>query len=300
MAMNDVGASVLARLKNKARSTGKPFSLYLQLFCQEEFLRRVSMSKYASNLVLKGGMFIYTLTHFESRSTVDIDFLLRQLPNNVEEIQKIIDEIIAVDTGNDFIVLTSKGFETISPQRKYNGISFQLTGQIKNTRTPFNVDMGVGDIIIPSPQKRTIPTQLDDFAAPLVMTYSLESTVAEKFDALLQRLELTSRMKDFYDIYYLSSVFDFDGRKLQQAVYETLTNRGTPYEKDSLDKVIALSKDPDIQTRWRQYLKRTKLPELTLEQVLDGIDAFLRPVWNAIVESGELLKKWSAGKTIWS
>jgi predicted nucleotidyltransferase component of viral defense system len=294
------GASVLARLKNKARSTGKPFSLYLQLFCQEEFLRRVSMSKYASNLVLKGGMFIYTLTHFESRSTVDIDFLLRQLPNNVEEIQKIIDEIIAVDTGNDFIVLTSKGFETISPQRKYNGISFQLTGQIKNTRTPFNVDMGVGDIIIPSPQKRTIPTQLDDFAAPLVMTYSLESTVAEKFDALLQRLELTSRMKDFYDIYYLSSVFDFDGRKLQQAVYETLTNRGTPYEKDSLDKVIALSKDPDIQTRWRQYLKRTKLPELTLEQVLDGIDAFLRPVWNAIVESGELHEKWSAGKSIWS
>jgi len=298
--MNDVGASVLARLKNKARSTGKPFSLYLQLFCQEEFLRRVSMSKYASNLVLKGGMFIYTLTHFESRSTVDIDFLLRQLPNNVEEIQKIIDEIIAVDTGNDFIVLTSKGFETISPQRKYNGISFQLTGQIKNTRTPFNVDMGVGDIIIPSPQKRTIPTQLDDFAAPLVMTYSLESTVAEKFDALLQRLELTSRMKDFYDIYYLSSVFDFDGRKLQQAVYETLTNRGTPYEKDSLDKVIALSKDPDIQTRWRQYLKRTKLPELTLEQVLDGIDAFLRPVWNAIVESGELHEKWSAGKSIWN
>ena len=298
--MNDVGASVLARLKNKARSTGKPFSLYLQLFCQEEFLRRVSMSKYASNLVLKGGMFIYTLTHFESRSTVDIDFLLRQLPNNVEEIQKIIDEIITVDTGNDFIVLTSKGFETISPQRKYNGISFQLTGQIKNTRTPFNVDMGVGDIIIPSPQKRTIPTQLDDFSAPLVMTYSLESTVAEKFDALLQRLELTSRMKDFYDIYYLSSVFDFDGRKLQQAVYETLTNRGTPYEKDSLDKVIALSKDPDIQTRWRQYLKRTKLPELTLEQVLDGIDAFLRPVWNAIVESGELHEKWSAGKNIWS
>ena len=297
--MNDVGASVLARLKNKARSTGKPFSLYLQLFCQEEFLRRVSMSKYASNLVLKGGMFIYTLTHFESRSTVDIDFLLRQLPNNVEEIQKIIDEIITVDTGNDFIVLTSKGFETISPQRKYNGISFQLTGQIKNTRTPFNVDMGVGDIIIPSPQKRTIPTQLDDFAAPLVMTYSLESTVAEKFDALLQRLELTSRMKDFYDIYYLSSVFDFDGRKLQQAVYETLTNRGTPYEKDSLDKVIALSKDPDIQTRWRQYLKRTKLPELALEQVLDGIDAFLRPVWNAIVKEYEYLKTWNAADSVW-
>ena len=300
MAVNDVGASVLARLKNKARSTGKPFLLYLQLFCQEEFLRRMSMSKYANNLVLKGGMFIYTLTNFESRSTVDIDFLLRRIPNNVESIQKIINEIIAVETGNDFILLTSKGFEAISPQRKYNGISFQLTGQIKNTRTPFNVDMGVGDIIIPSPQKRTIPTQLDDFVAPQVMTYSLESTIAEKFDALLQRLELTSRMKDFYDIYYLSSVFDFDGYRLQQAIRETLVNRGTPYEKSSFNKVISLSKDPDIQTRWRQYLKRTRLPELTLEQVLGGIDAFLRPVWNAITESGELLKKWSAGERIWN
>jgi predicted nucleotidyltransferase component of viral defense system len=76
----DTGASVLARLKNKARAAGKPFSLYLQLFCQEEFLRRLSMSRYADNLVLKGGMFIYTLTNFESRSTVDIDFLLRQMP----------------------------------------------------------------------------------------------------------------------------------------------------------------------------------------------------------------------------
>ena len=76
----DTGASVLARLKNKARAAGKPFSLYLQLFCQEEFLRRLSMSRYADILVLKGGMFIYTLTNFESRSTVDIDFLLRQMP----------------------------------------------------------------------------------------------------------------------------------------------------------------------------------------------------------------------------
>ena len=291
---------MLARLRNKSRQTGKPLQLYLQLFCQEEFLRRLSLSKYADNLVLKGGMFIYMLTNFESRATVDIDFLLRQLPNNVEEIQKVVDEIIAIDTGNDFILLTSKGFEKISPQRKYNGISFQLTGQIKNTRTPFNVDMGVGDIIVPQPQKRTIPTQLEDFAAPSVMTYSLESTVAEKFDALLQRLELTSRMKDFFDIYYLASNFNFDGWKLQRAIYETLTNRGTTYERDSFDRVIALSQDTDMKTRWRQYLRRVKLPELSLEQVLTGINSFLRPVWDAIVNEDELLKTWDAIDGVWN
>ena len=251
----DMGASVIARLKNKAKETGKPFQLHLQLFCQEEFLRRLASSRYAENLVLKGGLFIYTLTNFESRATVDIDFLLRQFPGTIEDIKRMVDEIIAVDSGNDFITFSSRGFETISPQRKYTGVSFQLVGQIKNTRTPFDVDFGVGDVIVPSSQKRTIPVQLDGFDVPEILTYSLESTIAEKFDALLQRLELTSRMKDIYDIYYLSSMFDFDGRALQQAVFETLQNRGTSYEKDSFDRVIALSVNKEIQTRWRQYLR---------------------------------------------
>ena len=161
--MIDVGASVLARLKDKPKKTGKSYQLYLQLFCQEEFLRRVCMSRYADNLVLKGGMFIYTLTNYESRPTVDIDFLLRAQPNTTEEIRRVIDEIIAVDTGNNYIMLIPNDYEIISPQRKYKGVSFQLIGKIKNTKTPFNVDLGVGDVIIPNPQKRNIPIQLDKF-----------------------------------------------------------------------------------------------------------------------------------------
>ena len=161
--MIDVGASVLARLKDKSKKTGKSYQLYLQLFCQEEFLRRVCMSRYADNLVLKGGMFIYTLTNYESRPTVDIDFLLRAQPNTTEEIRRVIDEIIAVDTGNNYIMLIPNDYEIISPQRKYKGVSFQLIGKIKNTKTPFNVDLGVGDVIIPNPQKRNIPIQLDKF-----------------------------------------------------------------------------------------------------------------------------------------
>ena len=83
----DMGASVIARLKNKAKETGKPFQLHLQLFCQEEFLRRLAASCYAENLVLKGGLFIYTLTNFESRATVDIDFLLQQFPGRIEDMK---------------------------------------------------------------------------------------------------------------------------------------------------------------------------------------------------------------------
>ena len=290
----DMGTSVLARLKNKAKETGRPFQLHLQLFCQEEFLRRLAASKYAQNLVLKGGLFIYTLTNFESRATVDVDFLLRQLPGTVEDVKKIVDEIIAVDCGNDFITFTSRGFEMISPQRKYKGVSFQLVGHIKNTRTPFDVDFGIGDVIVPTSQSRIIPVQLDGFDSPEVMTYSVESTIAEKFDALLQRMELTSRMKDIYDIYYLATMFDFDGRALQQAIFETLQNRGTDYDKNSFDRVIALAEDSNIQVRWRQYLRRMKMPELDLKEVMPVIDRFLRPVWEAIVTEQEILARWNS------
>ena len=82
--MSDIGASILAKLKNKAKSTGMPYQQCLQLFFQEEFLRRLSKSKYSENLILKGGIFIYTLTNFESRATVDIDFLLRHMSNKTD------------------------------------------------------------------------------------------------------------------------------------------------------------------------------------------------------------------------
>ncbi len=114
--MADIGASVLTKLKNKAKESGKPLQVILQLFCQEEFLRRLALSKYTDNFVLKGGLFIYTLTNFESRATIDIDFLLRSIPNSIEDIKTIIDEIIKTETGNDFIELEARGFEIITPQ----------------------------------------------------------------------------------------------------------------------------------------------------------------------------------------
>ena len=93
--MADIAASVLTRLKNKAQASGRSYQLCLQLFCQEEFLRRLEKSKYAENFVLKGGLFIYSLTEFDSRVTVDVDFLLRQMPNTPEQLRVVLEEIIA-------------------------------------------------------------------------------------------------------------------------------------------------------------------------------------------------------------
>ena len=108
--MADIAASVLAQLKNKAAESDGSY----QLFCQGEFLRRLEKSKYAENLVLKGGLFLHSLTDFDSRVTVDVDFLLRQIPNTPEQLKSILEDIIVA--------------------------------HIKNTRIPFRIDFGVGDV----------------------------------------------------------------------------------------------------------------------------------------------------------
>lgn len=212
--MADIAASVLARLKNKAAESGRTYQLCLQLFCQEEFLRRLEKSKYADNLILKGGLFLYSVTNFDSRVTVDVDFLLRNVPNTPEQLKSVLEEIIGTSTGNDFIGFEIKEIAPIAVAKKYTGIGGSIVARIKNTRTPFSIDFGVGDVIVPKQEKRKIPTQLDDFPAPTVNTYSLETTIAEKIDAILSLMEFSSRMKDYYDIYYLANRFDFDGATL--------------------------------------------------------------------------------------
>jgi predicted nucleotidyltransferase component of viral defense system len=299
--MPDIGMSILAKLKNKAKASGMSYQQCLQLFFQEEFLRRLSRSGYVDNLILKGGLFIYTLTDFESRATVDIDFLLRRLDSEVEHMDTVIDDILNTPTGNnDVVILSAKKMEQISPQRKYHGISTQIIGRIKNARVPFDVDIGVGDVIVPNPQKRTVPTQLAGYEAPEILTYSLESTIAEKFDAILQRFELTGRMKDFYDIYYLSRTFEFDGRSLQEAIIQTLSNRGTPYDRNSLDRVVALADDTDMKTKWRYFLKNIRGAEVTFPAVIHGIGVFLRPVWSAIIREDEFFMRWDCTGRFWN
>lgn len=297
--MADVAASVLAKLKNKAKTTGISYQQCLQLFFQEEFLRKLAASRYAENFVLKGGLFIYALTNFESRATVDVDFLMRGLNHDLARMDKIIAEILAISTGNDFVTFKATKSEPIAIQRKYHGVSTQITGYIKNVRVPFNVDIGVGDVIVPNAQRRNIQTQLDGFEKPEILTYSLESTIAEKFDAILQRFELTGRMKDFYDIYYLSRTFDFDGLKLQTAIQETLQNRGTAYEKDSFDRVLSLVDDEDMRTKWRYFLKALGNPGIPFAEVIDGLRQFLAPVWAAILSEDELSANWEASSRHW-
>jgi predicted nucleotidyltransferase component of viral defense system len=298
--MADVAASVLARLRNKSAESGRSYQLCLQLFCQEEFLRRLAKSKYAENFVLKGGLFLYSLTNFDSRITVDVDFLLRQMPNTPEQLKIVLDEIIAAPTGNDFVTFEITRIVPISIAKKYAGISASLVARIKNTKTPFSIDFGVGDVIVPHQEKRKIPTQLSDFEAPVVSTYSVETTVAEKLDAILDLMEFSSRMKDYYDIYYLANKFDFDGATLTEALKKTFENRGHHFTVDQFEQVMAFGSDNTMQKKWTAFCRKTDLKADDYDTVLKMIKAFLAEPFAAATLFSGYNKRWSAMTGEWA
>jgi len=147
-------------------------------------------------------------------------------------------------------------------------------------------------VVVPKPVARTFPTQLDGFSEPVVLSYSLESMVAEKLDAILSRMEFTSRMKDFYDLYYLARSNTFDARTLQEAIFQTLQRRGTPIESDTSVQLQRLADSSLLQSRWTRFA-RDRLPEpLGFAQVLSTICALVCPVVNAIVQEREIFGVW--------
>lgn len=297
--MADIAASVLARLKNKAQISGRSYQLCLQLFCQEEFLRRLEKSKYAENLVLKGGLFIYSLTDFDSRVTVDVDFLLRQMPNTPEQLKTVLEEIIVTPTGNDFITFEIKDVAPIAVAKKYAGIGASVVARIKNTKTPFSIDFGVGDVIVPKQEKRKIPTQLSDFDAPTVNTYSLETTIAEKIDAILSLMEFSSRMKDYYDIYYLANKFDFDGATLTKALKKTFDNRGHSFTVEQFEQVMGFDRDGSMQKKWKAFVRKIDTKTDDYGTVLKTIKAFLVRPFTASVDATEFPEQWIAAENQW-
>ena len=256
-------------------------------------------SQYTENLVLKGGLFIYSVTDFDSRVTVDVDFLLRNVPNTPERLQTVIETIISTPTNNDFVNFEIKDIAPIAVAKKYAGIGVSLVARIKNTKTPFSIDFGVGDVIVPKQQKRRIPTQLDNFTAPTVNTYSLETTIAEKIDAILSLMEFSSRMKDYYDIYYLANKFDFDGKVLSEALKKTFGNRGHRFTVEQFEQVMGFDDDAAMQKKWKAFVRKIDTKTDDYSTVLKTIKTFLTKPFTAAVESREFTDNWTAQNGRW-
>ena len=297
--MADIAASVLVRLKNKAAESGRSYQLCLQLFCQEGFLRRLEKSKYVNNFVLKGGLFLYSLTGFDSRVTVDVDFLLRHVPNTPEQVESILKEIIAISTGNVYVTFEIKNVMPIAVTKKYAGIGASVIAHIKNTKTPFSIDFGIGDIIIPKQEKRKIPTQLPDFESPIISTYSVETTIAEKLDAILSLMEFSSRMKDYYDIFYIANKFDFDGEILTEALRKTFANRNHFFTNEQFKQVMSFGNDPAMQKKWKAFARKINIKTDDYSTVLSTIKNFLEQPFAAAIGKETFMGQWSVNDSKW-
>ena len=244
-------------------------------------------------------MFVYTLTGFDSRVTKDIDFLVRNLSNDLSTIETVMAKICDEQFKASLITLTVLSSERIAIEKKYPGVRIKLMGRIGNVRVPFSVDVGIDDVVFPLPKKRKITTRLPDFVSPEIYTYSLESAVAEKLDAILQRMETTSRMKDFYDIYYLSKVFDFDGETLSKAIQATLSHRKRVLNPEAFDEILEFGKNPVMTNRWKAF-EPAQNPTLDFNEVLKEIAIFLEPVYHAVLKEDPFVLAWNHEQGAWN
>ncbi|MCT4612122.1 MAG: nucleotidyl transferase AbiEii/AbiGii toxin family protein [Clostridia bacterium] len=210
----------------------------------------------------------------KAKSTIDIDFLIKNQSIELEKIEKVIKEIIGTKTNNDFIKFNIKGFSEINAQKEYPGLAVNMIAEIGNTKTPINIDLGVGDVIVPKEEVRNVKTQLNDFEEINIKTYSIESVIAEKFDAILQRFEATSRMKDFYDIWYLANMFEFSKKQLNKAITETIKNRNTVCSENYMNRIEQMSNNQIILRRWKSFASKNDI-EIEFSDAVNLIKKFI-------------------------
>ncbi|MEN0005808.1 MAG: nucleotidyl transferase AbiEii/AbiGii toxin family protein [Bacteroidota bacterium] len=280
----NVVASVKGRLLEIAREEGRNHQLLLLRYFQERFLYRLSQSKYQSKFCLKGGAFLYAIEGQKSRVTKDIDFLGLRLSSNQDQIKAVLQEICKIpyqEDGVDFNI-SSLTTEEIVKDGRYQGIRVGLTGFLDKTKQQLQIDIGFGDIVIPNPVLMTYPVILE-MDPPELLAYSIESTIAEKFEAMIDLGEINTRMKDFYDIYQLLLKQKTKFNLLRQAIFETFKQRETPCPKTHIIFQETFSEDISRNRHWKVWLRKTKLDEkLEFSDVMQMIKEHLEPIYNEL------------------
>lgn len=294
--ITNIAVSVHQRLLNKAKESARPFNELLQNFAIERFIYRLSKSPHANGFILKGALVFSAWSGQASRPTKDID-LLGRIDNDTEVIVAAMRDTCGVIVEPDGMSFDSEKVvaSRITEDADYEGVRVRIPGKLGNARVSLQIDIGFGDIIVPGPRRITYPSLLD-FPAPELKGYTLESTIAEKFQAMVKRGVLNSRMKDFYDIWLLSCMFDFEGDTLAEAMERTFKNRKTqmPALPTIFDAYFGEAGDKKIQ--WAGFLKKSKLknaPE-TFGEVLSAITAFLGPLVASLAHRRPFQRRWKA------
>jgi predicted nucleotidyltransferase component of viral defense system len=293
--VKNVSASVRAKLLELSRKNGEQFNFILTRYALERLLYRLGVTN-RDRFVLKGAMlFALWTTTARHRPTVDMD-LLAYGPPSLDNIKSIFQTAasLAVDDGMLFVSETVQTAE-IREDAFYSGIRVTMEGRLGKASIPLQIDVGFGDDVTPSPAEAEYPTLLP-MPAPVLRVYPRETVIAEKFHTMVDRGLTNSRMKDFYDIWFLARNFPFEGVLLENAIRATFARRrtdlpnGLPFALSS-----AFAGAPAKQVQWKAFITRTSTASgaLDLPAVVDQIRAFLVPVLEGLTRMTASSQKWS-------
>ena len=282
--IKNYGKSNRTKLLNLSKQTkGADYNLVLLRFVQERFLYRLSLSAYRENFFLKGGALLFAHERFAARPTRDMDFLGDHISRDKENIKRIMHEICSIECEEDGVTFECGEdeiwLEDITIEKEYNGTRVHMTAHMDTIVQQFSIDVGFGDVIVPQPAQLDYPLLIEGLPAVNVEAYSLETVVAEKFQTMIDRGTINSRMKDFFDVYSILKAGKVDEALLKEAVIEVFANRGTELDADNVVFTDDFAQDGMRQTMWKAYLKKIKYKEeLPFTEVMDVVRERLQPM----------------------
>ncbi|MCD4830849.1 MAG: nucleotidyl transferase AbiEii/AbiGii toxin family protein [Anaerohalosphaeraceae bacterium] len=294
--IRDMSASVKQRLLNLAKKRGEDFNFLLGRFAVERFLFRLSQSKHGQDFVLKGAMLFHLrLTQIPHRPTHDLDLLGKGTPDiaRMEQFFRSVCQARIPDDGLHFLEQQVKA-ERIKADDEYLGIRVRLEARMGSARIPLQIDIGFGDATIPVPKQEQLATLLD-FPAPNFLVYSWETMIAEKFNAIVELGMDNSRMKDYFDLHYLSKTQSFDGKTIAHAIQAAFERRRTalpPEMPEGLRPTFATDSAKQIQ--WLAFLRKLRMAEdaLSLDKIITELQTFLMPPVEAILQDKPFDLTW--------
>ncbi len=259
----------------------------------ERFLYRLSISSYCKNFVLKGAFALLAMQAPIKRATRDLDFL-GYTENSIANLEKIFQNVCGQAVEDDGIVFDStnvKG-EIIKEDAKYQGIRVKILGYLGKAEIPIQIDIGFADIVTPAPQEISFPVIIKNMPIPQISVYPIETIIAEKLQSMVYLGMINSRLKDYYDVWFLANFRSFDFDTLQKAVSQTFIHRQTTFPGET---PIALSEEyaNQKQSMWTALLRRNQIMDApqSFFEVISYLNTFFCPL---IYLSENPPKSWTA------
>ena len=271
----NIGASVRQRLLNLAHARGQPMELLLTRYALERLLHRLSLSQHRERFVLKGAMLLAIWFDEPHRATRDVDLL--GFGDAAEDtLLGTFREIMAVEV-DDGVSFDLKGLkiEAIREEVEYGGSRLRTTAALAGARIPITVNIGFGEAVEPGVEDIDLPVLLD-MPSPHLRAYPLETVIAEKFHAMVALGRANSRVKDYYDVWMLTSAFEIDPERLRRAIVATFARRSTVIPVEVPDGLSdAFAADPGKQRQWDAFARNLSGQAPEFRQVVHDLRAKL-------------------------